>query len=339
MAATRLVGEREPARIEHLVRAEAGEERALLGGARGGEHGRAAPLGDLERGEADAAGPAVDEDGVALLQLAELDQRIVGGEERDGHAGGRRRAEVGRTLRDRRRRDGDVGGEAGGRERDHRVADGKVGHVGADSFDHTGAFHAERRAGEAVLQRLVRQEAERPHHVAEVQADGLDAQAHVACTEPGALCGAPDEVVDGAAVRDREGGHVAAARVGQRGRAVADGAAVIAGEDDLALGVELGELGAEANRRLAGLEALRHVDEAQRQVRELVDRDAAVGADGGSDRADLVGARHLRPEGDEGDVARFGPEAFEEAADLGEAGRQSGRVGLVDRDQAVALGH
>ena len=50
-------------------------------------------------------------------------------------------------------------------------------YVGQESgFEYDNAIfsiHAERRAGETVLQRLFRQQAERPHHIAEIEAARL----------------------------------------------------------------------------------------------------------------------------------------------------------------------
>ena len=54
----------------------------------GGQHGGAGPLGELDGGDADAAGAGLDQDGLARLQPAELEQAVVGGAERDRDAGG-----------------------------------------------------------------------------------------------------------------------------------------------------------------------------------------------------------------------------------------------------------
>ena len=56
---------------------------------RGREHGRAGALRELDGGEADAAGAGLDEHRLARLQVAELEQAVVGGAELDRHAGGR----------------------------------------------------------------------------------------------------------------------------------------------------------------------------------------------------------------------------------------------------------
>ena len=58
-----------------------------LGGAGGGEDLGAEVLGELDRRHADAAGAGVDQDPLARLQVGEVDQAVVGGEEDDRHRG------------------------------------------------------------------------------------------------------------------------------------------------------------------------------------------------------------------------------------------------------------
>ena len=58
---------------------------------RGRDHGRARALRELDRGDADAAGAGLDQHGLARLQVAELEEAVVGGAERDRHARDRRR--------------------------------------------------------------------------------------------------------------------------------------------------------------------------------------------------------------------------------------------------------
>ena len=50
---------------------------------RGRDHRRAGALRELDRGEADAAGAGLDEHRLARVQVAELEEAVVGGAERD----------------------------------------------------------------------------------------------------------------------------------------------------------------------------------------------------------------------------------------------------------------
>ena len=50
------------------------------------DHGRAGALRELDRRDADAARSGLDQHGLAGLQVAELEQAVVGGAERDRHA-------------------------------------------------------------------------------------------------------------------------------------------------------------------------------------------------------------------------------------------------------------
>ena len=61
--------------VEHLVRALLEDERAAAVGAGRGEHAHAQRAGDLDRGDADAAAAAVDEDGLAGLRAGAVDDR------------------------------------------------------------------------------------------------------------------------------------------------------------------------------------------------------------------------------------------------------------------------
>ena len=97
--------------------------RFLLVGGDHGDHARAEPLRDLDRGGPDAAGGAVDEDGLALLEPAAGHQRepgrVVVEDQRRALAhvegvGQREREEVGR--------DGDLGEAAEHRERGDPLA-------------------------------------------------------------------------------------------------------------------------------------------------------------------------------------------------------------------------
>ena len=78
-----LVGERGRAAAVDVLHAERAEEVALFVAAGRGEDFRAEMLGDLNRGEADAAGTGVNQHPLAGLELREPHQAVVRGEERD----------------------------------------------------------------------------------------------------------------------------------------------------------------------------------------------------------------------------------------------------------------
>ena len=63
-------------------------ERLPLARVRRGEHLRAQVPGDLQRRHADAAGRRVQQQRLAGLEAGEVDQPVVGGEERDRNRGG-----------------------------------------------------------------------------------------------------------------------------------------------------------------------------------------------------------------------------------------------------------
>ena len=65
-----LIGRTKAARVENVLDAQQTQKVALLIGAGRGEDLRPAPLGDLDRGDADAAGGAVNQDCLARLQTA-----------------------------------------------------------------------------------------------------------------------------------------------------------------------------------------------------------------------------------------------------------------------------
>ncbi len=71
-----------------MVHAEFADAFELVIGGGGGEDGGAGAFGELDGGDADAAGAALDEDGLAGLEIAEFEQAIVGGAEGDGDGSG-----------------------------------------------------------------------------------------------------------------------------------------------------------------------------------------------------------------------------------------------------------
>ena len=123
----------------------------------------------LQGRQADGAGAAMHQHGLAPLQAGQVHQRIVGGEIRDRQG---RRSLEGEARRQRahgeRRRD-DVAGEAARGERDDAVADRQVLDRRADGADRARAFHAQSWPGITVFEGFLRQQAQVPHDVAEIQ--------------------------------------------------------------------------------------------------------------------------------------------------------------------------
>src|SRR5260221_14782198 len=62
--------------------------------------------------------------------------------------------------------------EARWAERDHAIAETETFDTGADTDHDTGAFKAESRSGKAVFHRLLGEQAQRIHDVAEIEARG-----------------------------------------------------------------------------------------------------------------------------------------------------------------------
>jgi hypothetical protein len=133
----------------------------------------------LQGGEADRASAAVDQNPLASLHARQLFQCVEGGEEGDRHGGSGIRVEAGRQGRERLGPRQGVGGEGGRRHAEDAIASAERGAF-AGFLHHAGALHAEAGACEAVQQRFFGQQVLRPHHVAEVDARGFDAQQHFA---------------------------------------------------------------------------------------------------------------------------------------------------------------
>lgn len=113
----------------------------------------------------------MDQHLLARLQARQVMQRVVHGEE--GTRNGRRcfeRHPFGDACNGVGVGDQAVG-EAAGAKAHHTVTRGEVAHcLGAFALHHTGKFEAQGRAGEAVFDGFIRQQAEGEHHVTEVKA-------------------------------------------------------------------------------------------------------------------------------------------------------------------------
>ncbi len=103
---------------------------------RGGEHGGARALRELDRRDADASRAGLDEHGLALDQVTELEEAVVRGAERHGHA--RARDEVGAVgdrPRDDRGRDEERGVRSPQARRDDALPDEAILDAVADLAD------------------------------------------------------------------------------------------------------------------------------------------------------------------------------------------------------------
>ena len=109
--------------------------------ARGGrDDGCARALGELDRGHSDAAGSRVDQDGLALGEVAGGEQALVRGAERHRNARRAGRIEPGGDRPGHGRRDGSPGGvRPGGVQGDHPVADCASFDAGGDLAHGPGA--------------------------------------------------------------------------------------------------------------------------------------------------------------------------------------------------------
>ena len=72
--------------VDAVIEAELLQPLEPVVARRGRDHGRAGALRELDRGDADAARAGLDEHGLAGLEVAELEEAVVGGAERDRHA-------------------------------------------------------------------------------------------------------------------------------------------------------------------------------------------------------------------------------------------------------------
>src|SRR5471030_3013027 len=135
-----LLGPLGVARVDGHVAAEFFQPGAAAVVGRRTHHDRGAHvLGDLHAEQADAGGRALDQHGLALLEAAGADQRIVHGLHGDRHAGGLFPAHVvGGHLVGAAVIGHGVFGVAAGGGTHHAIARLEVLHVGADGFDFAG---------------------------------------------------------------------------------------------------------------------------------------------------------------------------------------------------------
>ena len=163
--------------VEHHVGAEIAADLALVRSTGGGDHAGAGRLGELDRGGADGAGPAPDQDGLTRLQPGPVVESEVGDVERQGERGrllvvelGRRREDVARAPRARP-------GRRATARRCRRPARRPGLEPLARRLDHPGHVHAQR---ERRLGRHRRDGASTSGDVAEVEGPGRHPDPHLA---------------------------------------------------------------------------------------------------------------------------------------------------------------
>jgi hypothetical protein len=168
--------------VDDLVGADR-TDQLQLGGAGDPGHPRAGRLGQLDRVRADPAGRPDDQDPLPWLDLADVAERLEGGDPGDGHDPRLLEADPCRLVREVvRRRAGVLGVGAVGPAED-LVARLEPGHVGTDRLHGPGDVHApdpdlgpaQPEADEADQVRQARHDV--PH--APVQAGGVDPHQHL----------------------------------------------------------------------------------------------------------------------------------------------------------------
>ncbi len=312
-------------RIEDVLGAQDAEQVAPLGRPRGGDDPGSPPAGDLDGREADAARAPVDQHPLLFREPRAADQGVIGREERDRHGrggGGRERVGDGSRHRGRHR---DVGRERRLGEGEHAIPDPEPLDARPDPHDAARAFEPEGRTRVAVLENLLGQDRQPPHHVAEVQARGLHRDLDLARARGPALFDLPGEPVEARALALDEphdplvGRH--RGRVGQGDGLEAHDPGARRVQDDLPFGRPGQDRVAQAPRRHVG-----------RQVRGEVDQPQV-------DRVVLVGERAR--EGPHGRLGRVPPVAVHPGRARTKdperrlAGADQGRQGL---DAQAALG-
>ena len=152
----------------------------LLGARRGGQHRGPGPVGQLEGGQAHASTSGLDEDRLALGQVAELEEAVVGGAEGDRHAGRGHQVEpLGHEPGERRRHHDLLGVGAVHHGGHDLLAHLPVGDLGPDLGDGAPALvaHDVGHGGHLALEAV--------QGVAALDADGLHLDAHPVRRERG----------------------------------------------------------------------------------------------------------------------------------------------------------
>ncbi len=176
-----LIGKGERARVARCsARRDDAGNRRFVGVPAVAKISGADALRVLDRGQADAAGGAVDQHALAALQPRQVMQRVIGGQHGDRERGRRLEADAGRLGEEAVRGQPQMRAERSRREAEHGIAGFPGGDAGPDREHLAGELHAERSAGIAALECFLGQEPDPLQHVAEIEAAGMDADGHLA---------------------------------------------------------------------------------------------------------------------------------------------------------------
>jgi hypothetical protein len=183
--AHQVIEPRRGARVVHVLHAHGPHQLALVGRPRRGVDHRAEVLADGDGRVADTTRSAVDQHLLALSDARQVDQRVVRGVVDRLQ---RRRVLEGHALVDLHHAPGrgvQAVGEAAGLARHYAVADLEVGDVAAHSRHDTRRLQAQVAPVVRALVRLLGQQAQRDHHVTEVERRGVDVHRHLVITRGG----------------------------------------------------------------------------------------------------------------------------------------------------------
>ena len=167
--------------VDQMIDAERAQF-AVLGRRGGADDGRADMLGDLGRGDADAAAGGMNQHGLAAFEAAHDDDELPGGEivDRDRRGGLRRHA--GRPHEDLAGRGADhIGIAAEPRHRQDVAPDQGAVDARSDRIDAARDLVARNHR----QRRQVRIETETAQNIGEIDAARFDADAHLALTRNG----------------------------------------------------------------------------------------------------------------------------------------------------------
>ena len=258
------------ARVKHKISAQRGRQRATRLVAGRADDPAPGALGDLDRGEADAASSAVDEHVIALAHMGAFDKAVPGCREGDGNRGRRlQRNRLGdaHELPGGRR---DMGGQRTAGEAHHPVADAKAFHPIADAQHHARTFKAQGGPGEASLQNVVVQNAKPHEHVAEIESRRRDLDLDLASHGRRAALLDPFKALDASRLTETQPALLVRPQGSARRHAAPDAldAHPIARDADFTLAPRIPKRPAQIHRaRIIG-----HIDEAQADHRIFVDR-------------------------------------------------------------------
>src|SRR5262245_2995704 len=169
-----VIDEVEVARGKYVVSAEHPQEVAFFLRTRGRNRARASPTGDLKCGQAHASGATMNKQPLPAGQPSQVVQRVIGRQKGDRNCGASLERESSGQRRNGGLRCDDTRRKGARRERDDTIAALYAANSRAHGDHRSGPFDAKCGTREAVLECFFRQQAQRPHHVTEIEASGHD---------------------------------------------------------------------------------------------------------------------------------------------------------------------